>query len=146
VELGVGEITPILTRRCISRPDPESMRKKIERYQKIASEAAKQCGRGRMVPVKEVLAFQAALKQAGEYPLKILFYENADRPLRAILSEQFSSRIAIFIGSEGGFEPEEAQHTERNGLVCASLGNRILRCETAPLAAVTALLYHAGDF
>ncbi len=145
VELGVGRIVPVLTHRCVSRPDDKSMRKKCERYNRIALEAAKQCGRGRVPEVAPLVGFREAVAQMRADPLALLFYENADQPLREVLTGRLGDRVSILIGSEGGFEPSEAAFAAENGLVPLSLGSRILRCETAPLAAITAILYQAGD-
>lgn len=145
VELGVSRIVPVLTHRCVSRPDERSMAKKLERYNKISLEAAKQCGRGRIPDVAPLLNFKAALAQMRTDTLAILFYENADAPLREVLTARLADRVSIFVGSEGGFEPSEATLAAESGLVALSLGTRILRCETAPLAALAAILYEAGD-
>lgn len=145
VELGVGRIVPVLTHRCVSRPDDKSMRKKCERYNRIALEAAKQCGRGRVPEVAPLVGFREAVAQMRADPLALFFYENADQPLREVLTGRLGDRVSILIGSEGGFEPSEAAFAAENGLVPLSLGSRILRCETAPLAAITAILYQAGD-
>ena len=145
VELGVGRFVPVLTHRCVSRPDDKSMRKKCERYNRIALEAAKQCGRGRVPEVAPLVGFREAVAQMRADPLALFFYENADQPLREVLTGRLGDRVSILIGSEGGFEPSEAAFAAENGLVPLSLGSRILRCETAPLAAITAILYQAGD-
>lgn len=145
VELGVCRIVPVLTRRCVSRPDEKSMRRKLERYNKISLEAAKQCGRGCVPEVGELTEFRTAVGWMKNDPLAIFFYENADEPLRNALPARLPDRMSILVGSEGGFEPQEAQYAAENGLIPASLGSRILRCETAPLAALAAILYHAGD-
>lgn len=145
VELGVSRIVPVLTHRCISRPDEKTMRKKRERYNKIALEAAKQCGRGRIPAVEGLLCFGDAVQQMKQAPLAVLFYENAQDSLKNLLCDRLVDRISILVGSEGGFEPKEAEYAIENGLVSRSLGSRILRCETAPLAAITAILYEAGD-
>lgn len=145
VELGVGRIVPVLSRRCVSRPDEKSMAKKLTRYNKIALEAAKQCGRGRVPQVEPMLDFGAALERIGKSSLGIFFYENAENSLRETLSKKLQNEVSILIGSEGGFEPGEAEAAVERGLLPLSLGSRILRCETAPLAAITAILYEAGD-
>ena len=129
----------------VSRPDDKSMRKKCERYNRIALEAAKQCGRGRVPEVAPLVGFREAVAQMRADPLALFFYENADQPLREVLTGRLGDRVSILIGSEGGFEPSEAAFAAENGLVPLSLGSRILRCETAPLAAITAILYQAGD-
>lgn len=146
VELGVGRIVPMLTHRCISRPDEKSMRKKILRYERIALEAAKQSGRGIVPQIGSLLNFEQAI---GEVCAKgqtgILFYENADLPLRGTLAEFSGTQISIFIGSEGGFELSEASYAREEGFSICSLGSRILRCETAPLAAISAMMYALGE-
>lgn len=145
VELGVGRIVPVLTHRCVSRPDAKAMEKKLARYNKIAAEAAKQCGRGRIPAVLPLMGFEEAVAQMRESAMPLFFYENADRPLREAINGRLQNEASVLIGSEGGFEPSEAQFASENGLLCLSLGNRVLRCETAPLAALAALLYEAGE-
>jgi 16S rRNA (uracil1498-N3)-methyltransferase len=143
-ELGVGEIYPILTSRCISRPDAKSMEKKRARLDKIALEAAKQSGRGRIPLIGMPRSFEEAIEHMKSSALPLFFYEQADTPLRGLMRPDAQS-IAILIGSEGGFSPEEAAYAEANGVPAVSLGHRILRCETAPLAAISAILYAVGD-
>lgn len=145
VELGVGRIVPVLTRRCISRPDARSLERKVERWNRIAKEAAKQCGRGRSPQVEGLLELPQALEQIREDQLGIFFYENATQPLRPVLEERLKESVSLLVGSEGGFDPTEAALAQEQGLCCLSLGSRILRCETAPLAALAAILYQAGD-
>ena len=146
VELGAARIVPVLTHRCVSRPDEKAMRKKLERYNRIALEAAKQCGRGRIPHLEPKLHFSKALERIKSEPMAILFYENADRPLHQALRPGIGGRISLMVGSEGGFEPSEAAFAVENGLAALSLGSRILRCETAPVAALAAVLYAAGEF
>lgn len=146
VELGVYNIVPVLSRRCVSRPDEKTMSKKLDRYNKIALEAAKQCGRGRIVQVSPLIPFAQAVRQMGQSALPLFFYENADTPLRTVLQDKRLEEAGILVGSEGGFDPEEAQLAQQAGLTPLSLGSRILRCETAPLAALTAVMYAAGEF
>ena len=146
VELGAASITPVMTRRCVSRPDAKSMDKKLVRYNRIALEAAKQCGRGRIPQVEPMLHFSQAVERMKCEPLAILFYENADQPLHQALRSGVGGRISLMVGSEGGFEPSEAGFAVENGLMALSLGSRILRCETAPVAALAAILYAAGEF
>lgn len=146
VELGAARIVPVLTRRCVSRPDEKAMRKKLERYNRIALEAAKQCGRGRIPTVEPMIDFSQAIERMKCEPLAILFYENADRPLHEVLGAGVGDRISLLVGSEGGFEPSEARLAIDSGLAALSLGSRILRCETAPIAAIAAVLYAVGEF
>ena len=144
VELGVSEIHPVLTHRCISRPDAKSFAKKQERYQKIAYEAAKQCGRGIIPVFGPILTLEQALEQMLQYEKPMVFYEHSRQPLRDVLRGQWRS-AAILVGSEGGFEQQEIQQALEKGICDASLGNRILRCETAPLAALSVLMYQSGN-
>lgn len=142
VELGAYAIVPVLTDRCISRPDGKSMAKKLVRYQKIAEEAAKQSGRGLIPEVRPLLT----LKQAAEaYEGKgIVFYEKGGERLNQLVTGG-EEEICLFVGSEGGFAPEEIELLEAKGVLTATLGKRILRCETAPLCGLSVVLSLTGD-
>lgn len=144
VELGVFRVVPTLCARCVSRPDAKSLRKKRERWQKIAEEAAKQSGRGRIPEVGETLELQEALAEAAGRTCFCCATRAADgKSARCCLLGARSA--AVFIGPEGGFEPVEAEAALRVGGCHATLGARILRTETAPLAALAALLCAAGE-
>lgn len=140
VELGAAAIVPVLTSRCISRPDRQGMEKKRERLGKIAWEAAGQCGRGLLPEVRPLLSFREAVAEMAKSPCPILFYERADTPLGAVLAPR-PPEIALLVGAEGGFSPEEAQEAAAAGLSLCTMGPRILRCETAPLYALSAIGY-----
>ncbi len=144
VECGACEVIPFLSKRCISRPDKKQLAKKRERWQRIAYEAAKQCGRGVIPTVGETLEFSQLTQVISPQDTRILFYECADVPLREAVAE-YSGSVDIVIGSEGGFAPEEAARLVEAGFVCASLGKRILRCETAPIAALSVLMNLTGN-
>lgn len=142
VELGVERIVPVLTERCVSRPDETSFARKRERYERIAFAAAGQCGRGRIPSVEPL----RRLEELGDVLCGALFfYERAVRPLHSV-PVGGRRELSLIVGAEGGFSPEEASFIEAAGAVPVSLGGRILRCETAPIAALAALLYAAGDF
>lgn len=141
-ELGAVEITPVLTVRSVSRPDGKSAAKKQDRLQRIALEAAKQSGRGAVPTVGAMTNFKEAVRNAKG--TKILFYEGGGAPLSACLPEN-ENDAAIFIGPEGGFAPEEVEFAKENGVITATLGPRILRTETAPLAALAILMYMTGN-
>lgn len=145
VELGVGEVVPVLTERCISRPDPKSMEKKLQRWQKIALEAAKQCGRGRIPAVRPLMSFAEAAAQLGRMEKGLFLYEKGGLPIKAAL-ENPAKEVGIFVGAEGGFSADEAAAAEQAGAVLTGLGPRILRCETAPLAAISAIMYETDNF
>ena len=144
VELGVGRIVPVLSKRCVSRPDEKSFVKKIQRWQKIAEEAAKQCGRGKIPEVGEQKDLKAAVKDYSQSKKGILFYECGGVQLSEAVDKS-DGEIGIFVGSEGGFEAEEAEFAAEHGIVAATLGKRILRCETAPLAALAVLMNLTGN-
>ncbi len=139
VELGVSEIVPVMTNRCISRPDKKSIKKKIERYNKISLSASKQSGRGRVPLVKEMVSFKEAVEQMKKSDMAIMFYENGGKNLKSFNYEKIKS-ISFIVGSEGGFDASEADYASKNNIILMGLGKRILRCETAPIAALSALM------
>ena len=145
VELGVSKIVPVLSSRCISRPDEKTMKKKLERLRKIADEAAKQSGRGKLPEVGELLSFKNAVAEMVKAETPIFFFEHAEYPLHEIMEKRRGGKIAMMVGSEGGFSDEEAEYAKEKGALIASLGPRILRCETAPVAALSAIMYAAGE-
>lgn len=141
-ELGVCEITPVLSKFCVSRPDEKSIKKKIERYQKIAYEAACQSGRGKVPVIHEMISFEKAVKDSSEKnDLSLFYYEDSDASLRDMYIPKEIQKLGIFIGSEGGFSREEAQQAALLGFPMITLGSRILRAETAPVAAISVLNY-----
>lgn len=144
-ELGACEIIPIISKRCVSRPDPKSAEKKRERYMKIAEEAAKQCGRGRIPKVMPMISFETAVKNFDMNNTGLLFYECGGQSINEIMSGKTNGTVDIFIGSEGGFEAAEAELAAAHGIKPASLGKRILRCETAPVAAISVLMNVTGN-
>lgn len=144
-ELGVSEIIPVLSKRCVSRPGEADAEKKRERYQKIAYEASKQCGRGKIPRIFPMLSFRAAVESFSADQPGILFYECGGEPLGKILGGRTPETVDLLIGSEGGFTPEEAAFAEERGIRIATLGKRILRCETAPVAAVSILMNLTGN-
>ncbi len=144
VELGAAEICPVLTARCVSRPDEKSFRKKLERLNKIALEAAKQCGRGVVPKVTEMISFNECVERLKACDIGLMCYENGGINLREAEIESGKS-IGLFIGSEGGFEPDEAGRCADEGIRLVGLGNRILRCETAPIAALSIIMNLTGN-
>lgn len=153
VECGVCEVIPFESSRCIVRAKPEAEARKTERRCRIAEEAAKQCGRGVIPPVRPTVSFPEALKAAEGADLALFCYEGAEvTPLPAILeqvrpsldaamAEGRAPEIAIFVGSEGGFSPEEAAAARSAGFAMTGLGKRILRTETASGFVLSCLIY-----
>lgn len=144
VELGAAEMVLLLSSRCISRPKGDDIAKKLQRLQKIANEAAKQCGRGILPSVRGMLSFSQAIKEMQQFDSCYVLYEGICEPLRAQLPERGTS-LALLTGSEGGFSLEEIAQASESGIRAASLGKRILRCETAPIAALSAVMFALGE-
>ena len=142
VELGVKEIVPIMTDRCVSRPDEKSMKKKIERWNKIALQAAQQSRRGAVPKVQPLMTLEQAAKAAGNSA--VVCYELGGSPLGDLTASR-QEKLSLFIGSEGGFEKSEIDTIISNGGECATLGSRILRAETAPIAALSIIMYLTGN-
>ena len=146
-ELGAFEIVAFPSSRCESRPDEKSLQKKLERWQKIAASAAEQSGRGLIPKVITVESYQAALARAATADKAILFYENERATtLRMALEESAFTTISLLTGPEGGLEEREVEMAKEAGLHICTLGSRILRCETAPLCALSAVMYASGEF
>lgn len=145
VELGACQIVPVMTSRCVSRPNEKAMEKKLVRLQKIAKQAAQQSRRGIIPIISPLQSLKNAAKMSNEYDCQILFYEGGGKPLSSILPTNCKS-VCIFIGPEGGFSEEEVALLCENGCTTATLGKRILRTETAPLAAISAIMYATGNF
>ena len=146
-ELGAFEIVAFPSSRCVSRPDDKSLKKKLERWQKIAQSAAQQSGRGRIPQVLTLPSYQAALERSGGADLGLLFYENEQSTtLKMALSKKPYRTVSILTGPEGGLEESEVAQAAEAGLQVCTLGRRILRCETAPLCALSAIMYDAGEF
>ncbi|MCI5486182.1 MAG: 16S rRNA (uracil(1498)-N(3))-methyltransferase [Clostridiales bacterium] len=146
-ELGAYEIVAFPSARCVSRPDEKSLKKKLERWQKIAASAAEQSGRGRIPQVITLGSFQEALGRAAQADKALLFYENEHAvTLRMALEEGSWSTASLLTGPEGGLEEAEVEQARKAGFQVCTLGKRILRCETAPLCALSAVMYAAGEF
>ena len=145
VEAGASEIMFFQSDRCVAKPDkPE---KKLERWQRIAEEAAKQSGRGIIPQVSWAGEYADALNVATQKELGLFMYETGEREaLNAVLEAHSDVKTAAIVtGPEGGFAPFEADLARIVGLHICSMGERILRCETAPVVAVSALMYATGN-
>ncbi len=147
VELGARRVIPIESRNCVVRYDAKKRVERRNRWQRIADEAAKQCGRAALMevcPIEELSAFlSAAVDKAGTF---LFCYENETREsIKRRLRESEAGTVTLLIGPEGGFTPEEAENIETHGGISVTLGSRILRAETAAVAALTVVQYEKGD-
>lgn len=145
VELGVTKIVPVISARCISRPDGKSLAKKQIRWQKIAKEAAQQSRRGIIPTVENAVSFKNACEFSETNDANIIFYECGGESVKSLIKDK-PKTIGIFIGSEGGFEKSEVEAILEKGGGTGTLGKRILRAETAPLAALSIIMYETGNF
>ena len=146
-ELGACEIIAFPAARSVSRPDEKSLKKKLERWQKIAASAAEQSGRGQIPKVLVLDSFSCALQRAARADKALMFYENERATtLRMALEDCSVTTVSLMTGPEGGLEEAEVQQAIDAGLQVCTLGRRILRCETAPLCALSAVMYASGEF
>ena len=147
VEAGAAEICFFTCDRCVAKLDEGGREKKLERWNRISEEAAKQSGRGIIPPVRWIGEFADALNEANAKDLALFCYETGERqPLKDVLDGRKDLKtVAVLTGPEGGFAPFEADLVKVLRFPRVSLGERILRCETAPLVALTAVMYATGN-
>lgn len=135
VEFGASAIVPFESSRCIVRMKGEKEGSKSQRRRRIAAEAAKQCGRGIVPEVTEPVSFSDMLAEATKFDLAIFCYEKEGERMLGTTLESLRAEppksVAIVVGPEGGFSPEEAERAEEAGLSLLGLGKRILRTESA---------------
>ena len=145
-ELGVCRIVPFLSSRCVARPDRAVFEKKRTRLMKISEEAAKQSGRGIIPTVEPLHSFSEAVKALSECDISLICYENGGIPLKeALYSSDGKHRIGVMIGSEGGFTSDEVRQASEAGASTIWLGERILRCETCPIAVTAIIMSLTGN-
>lgn len=149
VELGVSEIIPVITSRTVVKIEPKKAEKKLQRYNSIAMAAAKQSGRGIIPEVKDFMTYKEAVKYASNnLDMSIIPYEEAkgiDYSREIIKSIKGKGSLGIFIGPEGGFAKEEVELAIENEFKCITLGNRILRTETAGLAVLSIIMFEIDE-
>jgi 16S rRNA (uracil1498-N3)-methyltransferase len=149
VECGACAIVPFESDHCVVRVKPDAEARKTERRQRIATEAAKQCGRGLLPTVTETVTYGEMLRKAAEADLILFCYEGqGTQPLKSLLRDKISAlptdrspTVAVVIGSEGGFSPAEADRARQARACMAGLGPRILRTETASCFVLSSLVY-----
>ncbi|MBP3919377.1 MAG: 16S rRNA (uracil(1498)-N(3))-methyltransferase [Clostridia bacterium] len=150
VELGAASVTPVTSARCIVKLDEKSAEKKIARWQKIAEEAAKQCGRGYIPEVRAPISFPCAIEAGQKTDLPLFCYEGDDtvslktvlgHTMDRLLSLDHLPEAAVYIGPEGGYDRAEVDKAASAGMTAINLGKRILRCETASGFVLAAMTY-----
>ncbi len=147
-EIGISEWIPFVAKRSIARPGKEKRSARSQRWRRIVKESIKQCKRGRIPEIGAVISFGELLNIEKQYDLKVIFWENETGAMDAGFVGTENSRprrIFLIMGPEGGFTLEEIEQARTNGFITASLGPRILRADTATIAACTLLQYLFGD-
>jgi 16S rRNA (uracil1498-N3)-methyltransferase len=150
-ELGCARVAPFRSSRTIPRLDAQDARRRLSRWERVTLAAAKQCGSARVPEIPGLLSYPEALSFAAPSKARVVFYEGEGRfGLKEVLSGMGKAKskaksVALLIGPEGGFSEDEVAQAERAGFVRAGLGQRILRVETAAIAAVSMAMYHFGN-
>lgn len=145
VELGAVKVVPVITRRCVSRPDKKVFEKKRMRLKKISEEAAKQSGRGIIPEIGEIIDINEYYEQTKDFELNMFCYEGGGKRLCDIASLKSAKNMSLLVGCEGGFDEEEAEAVINKGVIAVTLGKRILRCETAPVCAISIIMSITGN-
>ena len=146
-ELGVSFFFPFMAERSIARPDKKRLSARLERWRKIAQESIKQCKRSLVPEIGPALSFEETLDFGQHCDRGIVFWEKGLTPLnhKMINHNTRNSEILLMLGPEGGFSIQEIEKAEEAGFAVASLGPRILKAETAPIAACAIIQYLFGD-
>ncbi len=147
-EIGITKLIPFTSVRSVPRPDKKRLSARRKRWEKIAIEALKQCRRGHITEIGETINFNDIIKIDDGCDLKIVFWENESKPISDTVQQvhdRHYRKILAVLGPEGGFTEKEIEDARACGFVTASLGPRILRAETATVAACTILQYLFGD-
>lgn len=147
-ELGISRWLPFIAARSVSRPDKKRISARTKRWEKIAKEAIKQCRRGRIPEIGATVSFAELLTDTEKDDLNLIFWEKETRPIDAEMltdSHRSIENIFLMVGPEGGFTPEEVDRARASGFLTVSMGPRILRAETASIAACTLIQYLLGD-
>lgn len=149
VEIGVKKIVPFSSANVVVKLDDKAKSKRVEKLQKVADEACKQCGRTDTVVVEEIITFKEMKKKLENEKAVLFAYEASKDSLRKelnLIKEKNVEDISLIIGAEGGFTQTEAEELKQNPAVkCVSLGTRILRAETAALNLLSIVIYEMEE-
>jgi 16S rRNA (uracil1498-N3)-methyltransferase len=145
-ELGVSRWIPFLAARSVPAPDQKRLSARQERWRKLSLEAVKQCGRRRAMRIDPVVSFEDALKEAQQCDMRLIFWEQcAPSRHRTAARPDRPSKLFILIGPEGGFEANEVTRAQQEGFLTVGMGPRVLRAQTAALAAAVIGQFVFGD-
>lgn len=147
-ELGVTRWIPFLSERSVPRPGEKRLSAREQRWAKIVKESCKQCQRSKLPEISKTLTFKDVLEYGSSCDRKIVFYENESATLKSLIKSDAQSpprKILLILGPEGGFSDQEIESARAAGSVVAGLGSRILRAETAAIAACTLIQFLYGD-
>ncbi|CAB1081948.1 16S rRNA (uracil(1498)-N(3))-methyltransferase (EC [Olavius algarvensis Delta 1 endosymbiont] len=147
-ELGIDGWIPFFSQRSIARPDKKRLAGRVQRWKRIATAALKQCRRKTMLEISDTQSFEEVLELGQAFDLKIVFWEHETKPLNRntwTATGPALRSVMVMLGPEGGFTDQEIETARQAGFVTAGLGPRILRAETATLAASTLVQYIFGD-
>ncbi len=146
-ELGAAKVVPLETERCVSRLRSDKAEQRLQRWRKIAAEAAKQCSRMTIPEITAVQTLPEFLLNCTDTGLKLMLYEEEEKiGLRHILpGNKNADTVNVLVGAEGGFSPKEVESARRNGYTTVSMGPRILRTDTASLALLSVLMYELEE-
>jgi 16S rRNA (uracil1498-N3)-methyltransferase len=147
VELGVARIVPVTSRRSVVRLDGDRALRRVEHWRGVAVSACEQCGRNRVPEVSALEGLERWLGKVGEKDvLRLMFAPGSAQTLDSLAPPAPGGQVELLIGAEGGLAPEEVERAASAGFVSIRLGPRILRTETAGLAALAAIQCLWGDF
>jgi 16S rRNA (uracil1498-N3)-methyltransferase len=147
-ELGMTEWKPFISARSVARPPAERMASRLERWQSIAREAAKQCRRVDLPIIHPCVSFDSLLSESADGSRRLLFWEETPQALAwpaSLPDDQETEGVMVMMGPEGGFTADEVDRARGHGFTIAGLGPRVLRADTAALAAATIVQYVFGD-
>jgi 16S rRNA (uracil1498-N3)-methyltransferase len=147
-ELGVTGWVPFICERSVPKPGQKRLSARAQRWTKIVKESCKQCQRSKLPEIIKILTFEDVLDYGSACDLKIVFYENESATLKSLMAQNTPTpprKILLILGPEGGFSDQEIEASRAAGCVVAGLGSRILRAETAAIAACTLTQFLYGD-
>ncbi|MGQ9646204.1 MAG: 16S rRNA (uracil(1498)-N(3))-methyltransferase [Thermodesulfobacteriota bacterium] len=145
-ELGIRRFAPFFSSRSVPLLDKSKKLRRYHRWEKIAVEACKQCGRVSIPKVEPLQDYSEMLRMAGSEGLRLILWEKEGRGLKEVVREfREGTKVFFIVGPEGGMSDEEVKEAKRVGFIPISLGKRILRSETAGLCLLSILQYEWGD-